>query len=79
MKAWLKEKRSITGVINAEPYEFIEAFGFPGYKTIALQKDVGHIAKSKIKAETKKLKESRIPLDTPGYIVVGKTRNNEQI
>jgi hypothetical protein len=56
MKAWLKEKRSISGIINAEPYEFIEAFGFPGYRAIAIQKEINKIATSNIAPEIKQAK-----------------------
>ena len=38
MKAWLKEKRGILGVIRAQPYEFIEAFGLPGYRALSIKK-----------------------------------------
>lgn len=38
MKAWIKEKRGIQGVIKAEPYEFIEAFGLPGYRALSIKK-----------------------------------------
>jgi hypothetical protein len=29
--------------------------------------------------ESKEAKEKRIPLDIPGFIIVGKTRNNEEV
>lgn len=79
MKAWLKEKRSIEAVLNADPYEFIDAFGFPGYRAISIQKEISHIATSNMKEEVKVAKEKRIPLDIPGFIVVGKTRSNQQV
>lgn len=62
MKAWIKEKKGIQGVLNAEPYEFIEAFGFPGYRAISIQKEINHIATSNLKEEVRTAKEKRIPL-----------------
>lgn len=79
MKAWLKEKGSIRGILNAEPYEFIEAFGFPGYRAISIAKEIKHIAASRISEEVKKKKEERLMMDNPAYIVVGKTRSNPKI
>ena len=79
MKAWLKEKKTVSALVSAEPYEFIEAFGFPGYRAIAIQKEINHIAVSSLADKTKEQKEKRIPLDIPGFIVVGKTRNMEQV
>lgn len=38
MKAWLKEKGGIEGVKNAKPYEFIDAFGLPGYRALSIKK-----------------------------------------
>jgi hypothetical protein len=38
MKAWIKEKKSVKAVQDAEPYEFIDAFGMSGYKAISIQK-----------------------------------------
>lgn len=79
MKAWLKEKKTIQAMIHAEPYEFINAFGFPGYRAISIKKEMEHIAVSSLKSESKMNKEQRIPLDIPGFIVVGKTRNNPKV
>lgn len=43
MKAWIKEKGSIKAVFEAEPYEFIDAFGFPGYRAISIQKEIQYL------------------------------------
>ena len=48
MKAWIKEKGSIEAVEKAEPYEFIEAFGFSGYRALSIKKEVEHLHHSKI-------------------------------
>lgn len=79
MKAWLKEKRGIEGVVKAEPYEFIEAFGLPGYRAISIKKELNHLRMSKVPEEVKALKEKRIKLNEPGFITVGKTRDNEKV
>jgi hypothetical protein len=51
MKAWLKEKQGIEGVIRAQPYEFIEAFGLPGYRAMSIKKEITFISHSKISEE----------------------------
>lgn len=79
MKAWLKEKKTISALMESPPYEFIEAFGFPGYRALAVQKEMNNLSVSHLKAETKAIREKRIPLDIPGYIVVGKTRASKQV
>jgi hypothetical protein len=38
MKAWIKEKGSLEAVLAAQPFEFIEAFGPPGYRALVLKK-----------------------------------------
>eukprot|EP00919_Chromeraceae_sp_WS-2016_P070359 GHVR01166812.1.p2 GENE.GHVR01166812.1~~GHVR01166812.1.p2 ORF type:complete len:103 (-),score=3.89 GHVR01166812.1:1383-1691(-) len=38
MKIWLKEKRGFQGVENSRPFEFIEAFGMPGYRVFSFNK-----------------------------------------
>jgi hypothetical protein len=79
MKAWLKEKRSIEGVVRAQPYEFIEAFGLPGYRALSIKKEMNFLRVSKISEEIKAQKEKRIKLNEPGFITVGKTRDNEKV
>ena len=63
MKAWLKEKRGIEGVLKAEPYEFIEAFGLPGYRAISIKKELNFLRVSKAAEEVKSIKEKRIKLN----------------
>jgi len=48
MKAWIKEKGGIEAVERAEPYEFIEAFGLPGYRALSIKKEVDHLHHSNI-------------------------------
>lgn len=48
MKAWIKEKGSIKAVEEAEPYEFIEAFGVAGYRALSIKKEVEHVHKSRL-------------------------------
>jgi hypothetical protein len=79
MKAWLKEKRGILGVIRAQPYEFIEAFGLPGYRALSIKKELNFLKVSKVPEEIKALKEKRIRLNEPGFITVGKTRDTEKV
>lgn len=80
MKAWIKEKGSIKAVLEAEPYEFIDAFGFPGYRAISIHKEIDYLTTtSRLDEKIKIAKEKRIPLDIPGYVIVGKTRNNPQV
>lgn len=79
MKAWLKEKKGIDGVRKAEPYEFIEAFGLPGYRALSIKKEVNFLRVSKMSEELKAQKEKRIKLNEPGFITVGKTRDNERV
>jgi hypothetical protein len=38
MKAWIKEKGSLEAVIDSQPFEFIEAFGLPGYRALSIKK-----------------------------------------
>ncbi len=47
MKAWIKEKKGVEGVIRAQPYEFIEAFGLPGYRAMSIKKEAQFIENSK--------------------------------
>ena len=48
MKAWLKEKKGMEGVMNAKPFEFINCFGLPGYKATAIMKEVNFLTNSTI-------------------------------
>ena len=38
LKAWIKEKGSWESMNNAKPFEFLDAFGFPLYKTYNFKK-----------------------------------------
>lgn len=76
MKAWMKEKGGIKGVENAQPYEFIEAFGSTGYKAVSIKKEVDYLRKSKFaESQVAKLERKRTKLNVPGFITVGKTRD----
>lgn len=76
----MKEKGGIKGVENAKPYEFIEAFGSTGYKAVSIKKEVDYLRKSKFaESQVAKLERKRTKLNVPGFITVGKTRDNEQV
>ena len=38
MKAWIKEKDGLVNVTNAEPFEFLDAFGEPHYSLKNMKK-----------------------------------------
>ena len=38
LKAWIKEKGSLSEVIRANPFEFLHAFGLPAYKVSNFKK-----------------------------------------
>lgn len=53
MKAWIKEKKSIRAVLEAGPFEFLEAFGMPGYRTLSLKKEMKFLVTSHIHPASK--------------------------
>ena len=40
MKAWIKEKGGLGGLMQAEPGEFLYAFGLPGYSVKNIRKEL---------------------------------------
>ena len=40
LKAWIKEKNGLNGVIRAEPFDFLDHFGLPAYKVANFKKDL---------------------------------------
>ena len=79
MKAWLKEKKSIEAVLKAKPYEFIDAFGLPGYRALSIKKEIISLQLSKLPESVKEVKEKKIHFNEEGFITVGKTRNSDRV
>jgi hypothetical protein len=79
LKAWIKEKGGIGGVLHAQPYEFLYAFGLPGYSVKNIQKELEFLKRENSELDLKRKKEEKLPLNKPDFNIFGKTRSDTKV
>lgn len=79
MKAWFKEKGGVHSAHNAEPFEFLRAFGMPGYRVIQYKRDFEFFRDERVSKEMREDRVSKVSLRRPNISIIAKTKNSSKI